>query len=139
LNLSRKEKKEFRKLAKLFEFEPEYLNGWFSGWFLGRIAVYGKMEIFIKSKEQGHNEPHIHVKYQNIEASFSFLSGEMLAGKLPTKNQRLIKDWVLINAVEQNRCAVATEGESERRGTGATVLPLCSTHYPIQQGTRDRL
>ena len=56
------------------------------------------MEIFIKSKEQGHNEPHIHVKYQNIEVSFSILSGEMLAGKLPTKNQRLIKDWILENA-----------------------------------------
>ena len=102
MSLSRKEKRKLRKLARLFEFEPiPEPGGWLyrllSAGFLGRIAVYGKMEIFIKSKEQGHNEPHIHVKYQNIEASFSILNGEMLAGNLPTKNQRLIKDWILEN------------------------------------------
>ena len=98
MSLDRKQKKELRKLAKLFEFEAEYLDSWFFNLFLGRIAIYGKMEIFIRSKEQGHNEPHIHVKYKDIEASFSILTGELLAGEFPGKNQRLIKSWILENS-----------------------------------------
>jgi len=96
--LDRKQKKELRKFAKLFEFEPEHLDKWYLSWFLGRIAVYGSMEIYIYPNEQGHNEPHVHIKHQDFEASFSIRTGELIVGKLSSKKQRLIKSWILENS-----------------------------------------
>jgi len=97
LKLSRKDKKKLREFTKLFEVKPK--DSWLSGFFYGRIATFGKMEIFIKSNERcGHHEPHIHVKYRDIEASFSILTGEMIVGKLASKNQKLIKAWILVNS-----------------------------------------
>lgn len=95
MGLSKKQKSELHKLAKLFEFEPLYC--WY-GWFLPKIDVYGNMVIFIYPNEQGHNEPHIHIKYQNYEASFSILTGDIIIGKLSGKKQRLIREWILENS-----------------------------------------
>ena len=42
----------------------------------------------IKTKENGHNEPHCHVKYQEQEISISLLEGHrILAGNLNKKQQ----------------------------------------------------
>ena len=102
MSLSRKQKKELQKFAALFEFEP--VRYWTSILWSPRIAFYANMEIFINPKEKGHNEPHIHVKYQDFKASFSIRTGEIIkntdsknTGRLSGKNRREIKNWILEN------------------------------------------
>ncbi len=41
-----------------------------------------------------HNLPHIHAKYAEFEASISIEDGEILAGKLPRKQLRLVQAWI---------------------------------------------
>jgi hypothetical protein len=41
-----------------------------------------------------HNLPHIHAKYTEFEASVSIENGEILAGKLPRKQLRLVQAWI---------------------------------------------
>ncbi len=41
-----------------------------------------------------HNLPHIHAKYTEFEASISIEDGEILAGKLPRKQLRLVQAWI---------------------------------------------
>ena len=95
MSLNSIQKRELRKLSQLFEFQPLY---YWTGLLFPRVAVYGNMEIFIYPNEQGgHNEPHLHIKYQNFEASFSILTGEIIVGKLKGKKQRIIKEWILEN------------------------------------------
>lgn len=40
---------------------------------------------------QHHNLPHIHAKYAECEASIGIDDGEILAGKLPRKQLRLVQ------------------------------------------------
>lgn len=49
----------------------------------------------IKTKENGHYEPHCHVKYQEQEISISLLEGHrILAGNLNKKQQAEAVKWV---------------------------------------------
>ena len=49
----------------------------------------------IRTKENGHNEPHCHVKYQNQEISVSLLEGhKILAGNLNKKQEREAIKWI---------------------------------------------
>ena len=49
----------------------------------------------IKTKENGHNEPQCHVKYQEQEISISLLEGHrILAGNLNKKQQAEAVKWV---------------------------------------------
>jgi len=41
-----------------------------------------------------HNSPHIHAKYAEFEASISIDDGEILVGKLPRKQLRLVQAWI---------------------------------------------
>lgn len=41
-----------------------------------------------------HNTPHIHAEYQDSEASFSILDGEILSGSFPRKQTRLVQAWI---------------------------------------------
>lgn len=41
-----------------------------------------------------HNMPHIHAEYQDDEAVFSILEGEVLSGSLPRKQTRLVQAWI---------------------------------------------
>ncbi|MFZ1402741.1 MAG: DUF4160 domain-containing protein [Anaerolineae bacterium] len=43
---------------------------------------------------QQHNLPHLHAKYAEFEASISIEDGEILAGKLPRKQLRLVQAWI---------------------------------------------
>lgn len=44
--------------------------------------------------------PHIHVRYQESQASISIVNGSVLAGDLSSKHLRLIKRWVEEHADE---------------------------------------
>jgi len=41
-----------------------------------------------------HALPHLHAKYAEFEASISIEDGEILAGKLPRKQLRLVQAWI---------------------------------------------
>lgn len=49
----------------------------------------------IRTNEQNHSLPHVHAAYGEYNISINIESGEVLAGKLPKKNQRIAVDWVL--------------------------------------------
>lgn len=49
---------------------------------------------------QQHNPPHIHAKYAEFEASISIEDGEILAGKLPRKQLRLVQAWIELHRDE---------------------------------------
>lgn len=46
-----------------------------------------------------HNLPHIHVEYAEHKAVFD-LNSNMISGKIPTKQRKLVEAWVLIHQEE---------------------------------------
>lgn len=46
-----------------------------------------------------HHKPHVHVYYGEYEASVA-LDGEVLDGKLPTKQYRLVSGWLALHEDE---------------------------------------
>lgn len=46
-----------------------------------------------------HSKPHVHVYYNEFEASIS-LDGELLAGSIPVKQLKLVQAWLTIHEDE---------------------------------------
>ena len=46
-----------------------------------------------------HQPPHFHARYQGEEAEF-FLDGELLSGKLPKRQMKLIAAWAELHSEE---------------------------------------
>lgn len=78
----------------------------------GRVGKENGIKFIIHTAENGHNEPHLHAKYQNKEVSISINTCKVITGNLPinklneaiewTKNnQAMVKDkWnELINGI----------------------------------------
>jgi Domain of unknown function (DUF4160) len=61
---------------------------------------YGLLVSMYFMDTQEHNSPHIHVRYQNFRAVFGIPDGNMLAGELPPKKQKLIAAWSEIHGEE---------------------------------------
>ena len=62
------------------------------------LSMFYGLIIYMYAKDnQKHNIPHIDVEYQDEEAVFSILDGEVLEGKLPNKKIQLVKAWIIIN------------------------------------------
>ena len=53
------------------------------------------MMYFYDNKK--HRLPHIHVKYQNDEAVFSIIDGNLIEGKLPKNKIKLVEAWIEIH------------------------------------------
>lgn len=53
--------------------------------------------IEIRNKEMGHKVPHIHASYQGDNISISLIDGEVLAGNIPRRNQKIAVEWVMEN------------------------------------------
>ena len=47
-----------------------------------------------------HKQPHIHAKYQGMDASFSILEGKLIAGEIPAAKIRLVQAWIEIHREE---------------------------------------
>ena len=61
------------------------------------ISIFYGIQIMMYFYDNGkHNMPHIHAEYQDEEAVFSILNGEMLSGSLPRKQTRLVQAWIEI-------------------------------------------
>jgi hypothetical protein len=60
---------------------------------------YGILIRFFFNDQEQHHIPHFHAVYGEYSCSFS-LDGEVLAGNIPKKQQKLIVAWVVIHQEE---------------------------------------
>lgn len=60
---------------------------------------YGIVVKMIFNDNERHHKPHIHVYYGEDEASVA-LDGEVLEGKLPLKQYRILVGWMSIHEDE---------------------------------------
>ena len=49
--------------------------------------------IIIRINYDDHNPPHFHAEYQGFKGVFDIKNGQMLAGNLPLKVQKIIREW----------------------------------------------
>lgn len=73
---------------------------------------YGILIYLYKEIGGHHNEPHIHIKYNEYEMSMT-LNGKVIAGKLPTKQRKLLEAWIEIHKEELNAAWYAYNQEGE--------------------------
>lgn len=62
-----------------------------------RVGKENGIVFQIRSNEKNHSLPHIHAKFGDYNISISIETGEVLAGNLPPKNQRIAQKWVMEN------------------------------------------
>lgn len=55
--------------------------------------------ILIRMYYEDHNPPHLHAIYNDTEAVYD-LDGNVLDGKLPAKQKRLVEAWIAIHEDE---------------------------------------
>lgn len=60
---------------------------------------YGIIIKMLFMDQEQHNKPHIHVYYSEYRASLG-LDGELLAGKLPVKQLKMVQAWLVIHEDE---------------------------------------
>lgn len=65
-----------------------------------RLAIVHGVKFEVRSREQNHSIPHIHASYDKYEISIAIPDGRVLAGNLPSKQQRIAVDWVKAHADE---------------------------------------
>mgnify|MGYP003382218360 FL=1 len=51
------------------------------------------ISMYFEIKEK-HHLPHIHVRYQGMQASISLVDGSLLAGDIPAKQMRMVQVWI---------------------------------------------
>ena len=57
------------------------------------ISEFFGISIYMYHAHGKHHLPYFHARYQGSDASFSIVTGEVLAGKLPPKAVKLIQEW----------------------------------------------
>ena len=58
---------------------------------------YGIIISMFYGDNKQHKQPHIHAKYQDLEAVFSILDGELIAGNFPPKKMKLVQAWIIMH------------------------------------------
>ena len=61
---------------------------------------YGLIVYLYFTDNKRHHLPHIHVKYQDEEASISIPDGKLLEGSLKPSKMKLVQAWMVIHAEE---------------------------------------
>jgi len=61
---------------------------------------YGILVTILYGDNERHHTPHIHVRYQGAKASIAIDDGDVLAGKIPVKQLKLVQAWVEIHREE---------------------------------------
>ena len=59
-------------------------------------SFYGILVLMHLTRKE-HSPPHIHAFYNEYEATFKMSDGELLCGIFPEKEQRLVKEFILLN------------------------------------------
>lgn len=60
---------------------------------------YGIVITMYSEADGNHSLPHIHVRYGNMRAVYS-LQGELLRGKMPSKQHKLVLAWMALHELE---------------------------------------
>ncbi len=63
----------------------------------GRVGSRGSIIFEIRTKEQGHNVPHVHAHYGSDNISISLIDFSVLAGNIPKKQEKVAVEWVKKN------------------------------------------
>jgi hypothetical protein len=61
---------------------------------------YGLIVSMYYLDNRKHKLPHIHVKYQDMEAVFLITDGSILEGELPGNKAKLVEAWIEIHKEE---------------------------------------
>ena len=61
---------------------------------------YGIVIAMFFFDDEQHHTPHIHTRYQGMDASVSILDGTLLAGSIPANKLRLVQAWIEIHREE---------------------------------------
>ena len=59
-----------------------------------------------------HNEPHIHIKYNEYEMSIN-IKGKVLNGKIPKKQKKLVDAWITLHTEELKAAWYALNNDGE--------------------------
>lgn len=59
-----------------------------------RVGRQNGVVFEIRTNEQNHTLPHVHAAYGEYSISIDIMSGKILAGNLPKKNQKAAVNWV---------------------------------------------
>ena len=73
---------------------------------------YGILVYMYQELGGHHNEPHIHVKYNEYEMSIT-ITGKVLEGKLPKKQKKLLDAWIAIHEDELKATWYAYHNDGE--------------------------
>lgn len=60
---------------------------------------YGILIYMYQELGAHHNEPHIHIKYNEYDMSMT-LDGKILSGQLPKKQKKLVDAWMALHEDE---------------------------------------
>jgi Domain of unknown function (DUF4160) len=63
-----------------------------------RISCFYGIVITMYSSD--HAPPHFHARYGGYEAQVIVATGELLAGYLPTRARRLVREWAHLHQAE---------------------------------------
>jgi hypothetical protein len=56
--------------------------------------------IVVQMYWRDHAPPHFHAYYQGFEGLFDISTGEVIAGQLPPKPRKIVKEWAALNQSE---------------------------------------
>ena len=78
------------------------------------IAIFSG--IIIQMFFEDHNPPHIHAVYSAAKALIRISDGEIIRGRLPAKQAKMVKDWVKLRNAElmENWHRAQTDGRCFR-------------------------
>lgn len=62
-------------------------------------SFYGILIYIYRERGTQHNIPHVHAMYNEYDIAIDF-EGNILAGTMPKKQQKLVEAWVLIHSEE---------------------------------------
>lgn len=61
---------------------------------------YGILVLMFFNDNRRHHLPHIHIRYQDNNASVSIEDGNILEGTLPNKQLKMVQAWIEIHREE---------------------------------------
>jgi len=78
------------------------------------IAIFNG--IIIQMFFEDHGPPHVHALYAGAKALVGISDGEIIRGRLPLKQAKLVKDWVKLRHAElmENGHHAQTDGRCFR-------------------------
>ena len=66
-----------------------------------RVSAFYGIVIAMYYREPTHaGRPHFHAEYAEAEATIDVITGEVLAGALPSRALRLVREWSSIHRAE---------------------------------------